>query len=63
MHKPNADFVDSYQNADGSPFKWTDIFPDWDKLTPAQREIFFVRDGMNTNINTDRNPQNQHSAV
>lgn len=51
--QPNADFVDSYQNADGSPFKWTDIFPDWDKLTPAQREIFFVRDGMNTNMNTD----------
>ena len=22
-------------------------------MTPAQREIFFVRDGMNTNMNTD----------
>lgn len=46
--KPSADFVDYYTNADGSPFVWSEVegLEDWDKLTPAQREIFFCRDGL-----------------
>lgn len=46
---PATNFVDSYQNADGSEFSWSQVFPDWDKLTVEQREVFFVRDGMNSN--------------
>ncbi len=45
---PSADFVDYYRNADGSEFKWSDFLPDWDKLTPAQREVFFLRDNLAT---------------
>ncbi|MDR2627783.1 MAG: RagB/SusD family nutrient uptake outer membrane protein, partial [Dysgonamonadaceae bacterium] len=46
--KPSADFVDYYKNADGSDFKWKEVpgLEDWELLTPAQREIFFCRDGL-----------------
>lgn len=47
--KPAADFVDYYQNADGSKFNWSDIFPDWNSLTPKQRAVFFCRDGLKSN--------------
>lgn len=43
---PATDWVDDFQNADGSEFKWTDHFPDWNKLTVAQREVFFCRNGL-----------------
>lgn len=58
---PNTDFVNSYENADGSKFEFSQIFPDWDKLTVAQREVFFVRDGMNSNTNSDF--ANQRTAI
>lgn len=50
---PNPDFVDTYLNADGSTFDWGDYLPDWYIMAPEQREVFFVRDGMNSNQNTD----------
>ena len=43
---PSADFVDYYQNADGSEFKWEDYIEDWDKLTSKQREVFFLRNNL-----------------
>lgn len=45
---PSADFVDYYQNADGSKFDWASLpgLEDWNKLTPQQREVFFLRDGL-----------------
>lgn len=50
---PAARFVDYYKNADGSDFAWSQYFPDWDKLDPSEREVFFVRDGMNSNKSSD----------
>lgn len=47
--KPSVDFVDSYQNADGTPFSWTQVFPTWEETDPAQREVWFLRDSLNTN--------------
>lgn len=46
--KPSTDFVDYYQNADGSKFDWSKVpgLEDWDILTPAQREIFFCRNNL-----------------
>lgn len=44
--QPSADFVDSYLNADGSPFQWEDYLPGWNNMTVAQREVFFLRDGL-----------------
>lgn len=50
---PSTEFVDSYQNADGSDFAWTQIFPDWNAMSDVQREVFFVRDGMNSTTTID----------
>ncbi len=52
--KPSADFVDYYQNADGTPFSWSawavsQGISGWDDLTPKQRAVFFARDGLNSN--------------
>ena len=46
--KPSADFVDYYQKADGSTFVWNEVagLEHWEELTVAQREVFFLRDGM-----------------
>lgn len=46
--KPSTDFVDYYKNSDGSDFKWSEVegMEEWEVLTPAQREIFFCRDGL-----------------
>ena len=43
---PNPDFVDSYENADGSPFNWDDYIPGYNSMTPRQREVYFLRDGL-----------------
>ncbi len=47
--KPSADFVNTFQNADGSEFKWSEVpgLEDWDILPATAREVFFIRDGMN----------------
>ncbi len=49
--KPAADFVDYYQNADGTKFEWSQVpgLEDWDQLTPKQRAVFFCRDGLKSN--------------
>ena len=51
--RPSSDFVDYFQKIDGTPFKWSEVpgLQDWDKLTPAQREVFFLRDGIQSGIN------------
>lgn len=47
--KPAPDFVDSFQNADGSKFDWASVagLEDWNDLDVKQREVFFLRDGLN----------------
>jgi len=45
---PNPGFVDSFENADGSPFSWEDYIPGWNSMTPEARSVFFLRDGMTT---------------
>jgi hypothetical protein len=54
--KPSADFVDYFENADGSKFVWSEVpgLEDWDKLTAAEREIFFCRDGLES-LSTQKN--------
>lgn len=52
--KPSADFVDYYQNSDGTPFSWSKWAEEqgiegWDGLTDKQRAVFFCRDGLNSN--------------
>lgn len=43
---PNPGFVDSFENADGSKFSWSDHFEEWDRMTPKQRSVFFLRNSM-----------------
>lgn len=43
---PNPGFVDSFENADGSKFSWSDHFENWDNMTPKQRSVFFLRNNM-----------------
>lgn len=45
--RPSSDFVDYFQNADGTEFRWSEVpgLEDWDSLEPYQREVFFMRDG------------------
>lgn len=46
--RPSSDFVDYFQNADGTEFKWENVkgLEAWNSLTPEQREVFFLRDGI-----------------
>lgn len=39
-------FVDSYQNADGTDFDWDEAIPGYSSMTPKQRSVYFLRDGM-----------------
>lgn len=43
---PNPAYVESFENADGSKFVWEDYLPGWNAMTPPQRSVFFLRDGM-----------------
>ena len=45
---PAAEFVDDFEWKDGTKFKWTQIFPDWNKLSATQRAVFFMRDSLDT---------------
>lgn len=42
----NPRFVESYENADGSPFNWDDYIPGYSSMTPAARAVYFYRDGL-----------------
>lgn len=41
--------VDLYENADGTPFDWDDVIAGYDALTPAAREVYFLRDTLDAN--------------
>lgn len=42
----NTNFVDSYQNADGSDFSYDDIIPGYSSMSPRARSVYFLRDGL-----------------
>lgn len=49
----NTDFVNTFEYADGTPFDWKKVFPDWDYETPAKNMVYFLRDNMTeSEINT-----------
>lgn len=43
---PNPAFVERFEEADGSPFDWEDYLPGYSSMTPQQRSVFFLRDGL-----------------
>lgn len=38
--------VERYQNLDGSSFNWDAVIPGYNEMTPAQREVFFLRNNL-----------------
>ncbi|WP_413667682.1 RagB/SusD family nutrient uptake outer membrane protein [Mucilaginibacter sp. Mucisp86] len=42
----SPNLVDLYQNLDGSNFNWDAVLPGYSSLTPAQREVFFLRNNL-----------------
>lgn len=40
---PSNELVDLYENLDGSAFDWNTVIPGYTSMTPAQREVFFIR--------------------
>ena len=42
----NTDFVDSYENIDGSKFNWDDVIPGYSAMTPEARAVYFFRDNL-----------------
>lgn len=43
---PNPAYVERFENEDGSKFNWDDYCPGWSSMTPKQRVVFFLRDGL-----------------
>lgn len=43
---PNPNLVESYEVNDGSTFNWDNYCPGYSSMTPKQRSVFFLRDGM-----------------
>ena len=42
----NTDFVDSYENIDGSKFDWNNVIPGYNEMSPQERAVYFLRDNM-----------------
>ncbi len=42
----NADFVESFECADGSAFDWNDYIPGYNEMDPKERSVYFLRDNM-----------------
>ena len=42
----NPTFVDTYENADGSKFDWSEVIPEYYDLTVNERRVFFLRDNL-----------------
>lgn len=43
---PHPDYIESFENADGSSFDWEQYLPGYNSLTPTERKVFFLRDGL-----------------
>lgn len=43
---PNPAYVERFENADGSKFDWEQYLPGYKALTPKERSVFFLRDGL-----------------
>lgn len=42
----NADFVESFECADGTKFDWNDYIPGYNEMEPKERAVYFLRDNM-----------------
>ena len=42
----DTDFIDTYETIEGKPFNWDDFIPGYSKMTPKERSVYFLRDGL-----------------
>lgn len=48
----SPNLVDLYENADGTPFNWENVIPGYNSMSPAARQVYFLRDNLTaTEIN------------
>lgn len=40
---PSSFLVELYENSDGSKFNWDQVIPGYSSMTPAAREVYFIR--------------------
>lgn len=53
QHYLNVSFIDSFEEADGTPFSWDNYLPGYSSMSPEARSVFFLRNGMtDAEINT-----------
>lgn len=53
----NTDFVNTYECKDGKPFDWNDFIPGFNEMKPAERSVYFLRDGL-TEAEIDKMKEN-----
>lgn len=46
QHYLNVSFIDSFEEADGTPFSWDTYLPGYSSMSPQARSVFFLRNGM-----------------
>lgn len=47
-YSPSNFLVELYENADGSKFNWDDVIPGYNEMSPAAREVYFIRNNATT---------------
>jgi starch-binding outer membrane protein, SusD/RagB family len=51
--QPSYEFVNSFQNADGSDFSWDDHFTGFSNMTAIVKEMFFLRDSLKSSTKSE----------
>ena len=59
----SPDFVDLYENKDGSKFNWDDIIAGYNAMDPAKREIYFVRNNVQQVATANNKPAKYNDLV
>jgi len=52
----SPDFVDLYENKDGSKFNWDDVIPGYNAMAPDKREIYFIRNNVQQVAEANKKP-------
>ena len=49
---PSQEFVDDFEWEDGTKFSWEQVFPNWRTLKDKEREVFFLRDSLDSFVDS-----------
>lgn len=59
----SPDFVDLYENKDGSKFNWDDFIPNYNNMDAAKREVYFLRNDIQKVANDNNKPAKYNDLV